>query len=177
MKRSDSSDSDSAELMTAFRIFTRSLSAVKTPLTISTPTLSLVKTSLFWLSWGWASLHIRQAWIYSMCLKRYRNIRSCKLVFSISENSSQLCRSRIKYLEAVCRLMIWLLNAMHFQDLAELPTSQRLAWTLSETVIILFVNRLLLWNFFFACSSVIKRFIFWFQLSNPWRSFYQNQQP
>ena len=61
----------------------------------------------------------------------------------------------------------------HFQDLAELPTSQRLAWTLSETAI---VNRLLLWNFFFACSSVIERFIFWFQLSNPWRSFHQNQQ-
>ena len=111
MKRSDSSDSDSAELMTAFRIFTRSLSALKTPLTISTPTLSLVKTSLFLPSWGWASLHIRQAWIYYMYLKRYRNIRSCKLVFSISENSSQLCRSGIKYLEAVCRLMIWLLNA------------------------------------------------------------------
>ena len=126
MKRSDFSDSDSAELMNAFSIFTRSLTALKTPLTISTPTLSLVKTSLFWPSWGWASLHIRQAWIYSMYLKRYCNIRSCKLVFSVSENSSQLWRSRIKYLEAVCRLMIWLLNAMHCHQRHVLLAEKRL---------------------------------------------------
>ena len=76
-----------------------------TPLTIPTPIQSLVKTSLFWLSWGCASLHIRQAWIYILYLKRYRYIRPCKLLFSISENSPRLSRSRIKDLKAVCRLM------------------------------------------------------------------------
>ena len=108
MKRSDSSDSDSAELMTAFtfRIFTRSLSALKTPLTISTPTLSLVKTSLFLTIMRLSeSTHPPSMNLFYVS-KTYRNIRSGKLVFSISENSSQLCRSRIKYLEAVCRLMI-----------------------------------------------------------------------
>ena len=106
MKRSDFSDSDSAELMNAFSIFTRSLSALKTPLTISTPTLSLVKTSLFLTIMRLSeSTHPPSMNLFYVS-KTYRNIRSGKLVFSISENSSQLCRSRIKYLEAVCRLMI-----------------------------------------------------------------------